>query len=459
MNKKRTFTDSVFGDHRLEKRFEKICSHLSDKLNASVPEASLSRSETKSVYRFWDNKRVHPTGQIVCHVDKVEHLVSTLTPRRVLQLSDTVELDYTGKRVSEHLGPLSYEHQRGLYLHNSLLVTDLGRPLGLLSQSFLHRRDEDLGKWKERLNLPMIEKESYRWMEHFQRGQSWCQEHPEIELVYLADRESDILELFAERRASNMHFVVRSKHDRLTWDKDKNLSGKVRQCPLGGTYELQVMHSKTRQMRKARIEVRFCSLALHSEHNSSNPVQVYMVDVQEVDAKVEKNEVVHWRLLTTLTVLCFEQAMIVVQYYVLRWLIERFHFLLKSGGAKIEELQLTTPQRLENAITTYSIAAMDAFSLRYLAEKTPDLPIYEAGISPLEHQVLYEYAHRRLKLTVGFNPQQPPTILQYCVTLGQIAGFFPSKRQPIPGLKILTRALEKLSTLIDAYVIFCQRTE
>lgn len=458
MNKKRTYTASVFGDLRLDRRFENICGHLSDKLGVGVPEASLTRAEAKSVYRFWDNQGVKPAGQIARHFRKVEHLVSTLGLQRVLQLSDTVELDYTGKRVSKHLGPLSYLHQRGLHLHNSLLVSDLGRPLGLLRQSFHHRCDEDFGKGKERAKLPMTEKESYRWVEHLQCGQSWCEQHPEVEMVYVADCEADTLQLFAERRVPNMHFVVRSKHDRLTFDDARNLSGKVGQCPLGGTYELQVMHSKTRQMRPALIEVRFCPIALRCEEGAA-AVQMYLVDVQEVGATVEKTEVVHWRLLTTLPVLSFEQAMLVVHYYVLRWLIERLHFLLKSGGAKIEELQLATPQRLENAITTYSIAAMDAFSLRYLAEKNPDVPIYEAGISPLEHQVLYEYAQRRLKMDLIFDPQQPPTIPQYCITLGRIAGFFPSKRQPVPGLKILTRALEKLPTIIDAYVIFCQRTE
>ncbi|MDX1909834.1 MAG: hypothetical protein SFV22_00020, partial [Saprospiraceae bacterium] len=34
----------------------------------------------------------------------------------------------------------------------------------------------------------------------------------------------------------------------------------------------------------------------------------------------------------------------------------------------------------------------------------------------------------------------------------------PSKKQPLPGLKIISRALEKLQIITDAYLIFCQRT-
>lgn len=36
-------------------------------------------------------------------------------------------------------------------------------------------------------------------------------------------------------------------------------------------------------------------------------------------------------LLTTLAVDSFDQACPIIEYYTLRWIIERFHFVLKSG--------------------------------------------------------------------------------------------------------------------------------
>lgn len=45
-----------------------------------------------------------------------------------------------------------------------------------------------------------------------------------------------------------------------------------------------------------------------------------------------------------------------MRWYSYRWLIERYHYVLKSGCG-IEKLQLETAERLEMALATYSIVA------------------------------------------------------------------------------------------------------
>lgn len=49
----------------------------------------------------------------------------------VLCLQDTTELDFNAQPIAG-LGPLSYEAQRGMYLHPTLAVTPAGEPLGVL---------------------------------------------------------------------------------------------------------------------------------------------------------------------------------------------------------------------------------------------------------------------------------------------------------------------------------------
>jgi hypothetical protein len=185
----------------------------------------------------------------------------------------------------------------------------------------------------------------------------------------------------------------------------------------------------------------------------------FAIQAKEINPPTDVQKPVSWVLLTTLTVETYADAMQVIQYYTTRWLIERFHFLLKSGGANVEELQLETAHRIQNALTTYSTASFNVFKVRYLAEKQPSIPINEAGISPIEYRVLYEYANKKISASIVYDPQKQPTIFEYCVILGQIGGFLPSKRQPIPGLKILSRAIEQLQHLVEAYLLFCQRTE
>ena len=52
----------------------------------------------------------------------------------VLCIQDTTELDYNGQAMSG-LGPLSFEAQRGLYLHPTYVVTPEREPLGVTNAS------------------------------------------------------------------------------------------------------------------------------------------------------------------------------------------------------------------------------------------------------------------------------------------------------------------------------------
>ena len=52
----------------------------------------------------------------------------------VLCIQDTTELDYHGQAMSG-LGPLSFEAQRGLYLHPTYVVTPEREPLGVTNAS------------------------------------------------------------------------------------------------------------------------------------------------------------------------------------------------------------------------------------------------------------------------------------------------------------------------------------
>lgn len=435
---------------------------VSQRLNNTVPERQVAWASTKGTYRFWSNKSIDPQALIGYHFSKIEPTVCCPEPsKRILQICDYTELDYTGSRSADSLGPLSYRKQRGMHLYNSMIVNSLGCPLGLLKQSYHIRSDADFGTSKTQCNKQLLEeKESYHWVEHFRRGQHLVERYDNLEVVFVADREADFMELFTQRTAPNMHFVIRSQYDRKLSDGINNLVPTVDSWSVQGRYEAHVIHSKTRKMRKAQLDVRFgcaevkLSYPLPQKKNLP-PVRLFVVDVREMDNPgLDKDELIHWRLLTTLSVESFQDARLVIQYYIWRWLVERFHFLIKTGGTHAEKLQLETPHRLKNAITTFSIAAMDAFKLRYLAENSPNETIYSVGISQIEHKVLYTYLHKKLKLTSGFDPDNPPTVKEYCIALGKIGGFFPSKRQPIPGLIILTRAREKLDTLIDAYLAF-----
>ena len=76
----------------------------------------------------------------------------------VLNIQDTTELDFNG-RTSDGLGPLSYESQRGMYLHPTYVVTPAREPLGVMD-AWMWAREPNAGDG-HRGGI----KESERWIE------------------------------------------------------------------------------------------------------------------------------------------------------------------------------------------------------------------------------------------------------------------------------------------------------
>ncbi len=65
---------------------------------------------------------------------------------------------------------------------------------------------------------------------------------------------------------------------------------------------------------------------------------------------------INWLLLTAIDVDTFEDAVRCIRWYTYRWLIERYHYVPKSG-CRVEHLQLETADRLKKALATYAIVA------------------------------------------------------------------------------------------------------
>jgi hypothetical protein len=80
----------------------------------------------------------------------------------VLCLQETTELDFNGQ-PARGLGPLSYEAQRGMYVHPTYAVTTAREPLGIL----------DVWMWARELRDANGQrggpKESLRWIEGYER--------------------------------------------------------------------------------------------------------------------------------------------------------------------------------------------------------------------------------------------------------------------------------------------------
>jgi hypothetical protein len=132
-----------------------------------------------------------------------------------------------------------------------------------------------------------------------------------------------------------------------------------------------------------------------------------------------------------------EEAYEYVGYYMQRWKIERFHYVLKSGCG-IEKLQERSIDKRTTLILMYSIIAVMILNMTYAARLTPELPC-----SPLlgeeEWKLLYCAANKVKK-----EPKKPYTIKEAVDYPGRPGG---PKRAPgdgPPGVKTIWIGLMKL---------------
>ena len=144
-----------------------------------------------------------------------------------------------------------------------------------------------------------------------------------------------------------------------------------------------------------------------------------------------------WLLLTSLPVVDFGSACDALRYYAYRWLIERYHFVLKSG-CRLERLQLETASRLDVALALYNIVAWRLLWLTYLAREQPERSC-EPMLQTYEWQALYATIHQTPHV-----PDPPPSLRQAVRWIAQLGGFLGRKGDGEPGVQTLWRGLQRL---------------
>jgi len=488
----------TFPDKRLSTRFEKIVSTLGIALKATIPQAFGSKKQTDAAYSFFKHPKNDLTGIFEEHrstflpiiksgAEALRFEESTRFPNRLLWLSDTVELDYSNKRNAALLGPLTSLKRRGLYVHNGLLVNSLGSPVGLANQKYIIRTDEDWAKSEERKYHPIETKESYKWIEDCEAAESLVEhlhrdatDDSSFEIVHITDREGDINELFQTKQHPNLHQIIRAQHNRVLVTNNKGKTIKVKahlsKLPVAEYQMIEVTCPVTKRKKKVEVSIKFSTIKIkmrkgfgakyYKDHNITPPnrpyqpsIRIQIVQAKQLDPLDNIDDPIEWILFTTLPVNEPYEAKVILQYYRHRWIIERFHYLLKSGGAQVEELNFKRVLQLKNALVAYSLAAMDVLRIKYLAENQPDLRINQVGILPIQHEVLYNYVHQYVDKKIQYLPDEIPTIKEFCIVLGKMSGFILSKKNPIPGLKILARAWIQLDIMVKSYKLSCQRTD
>ncbi|MBP6217396.1 MAG: IS4 family transposase [Oligoflexales bacterium] len=142
-------------------------------------------------------------------------------------------------------------------------------------------------------------------------------------------------------------------------------------------------------------------------------------------------EALEWMLLTSLHIDSFETAIEKIRWYCLRWRIEVFHKILKSG-MKIEECRLATASRLICYLSVMSIVAWGVFWLTLFSRENPESPCTTI-LSDEEWKVLYSKLYRHQSL-----PSKIPSLKEASVWIARLGGFLERKGDGSPGSSLTT---------------------
>lgn len=337
-------------------------------------------------------------------------------------MQDTTELDFNGQAIAG-LGRLSYPAQRGTSPHPTYAVTPDREPLGVL--------DAWMGARADPGSAPAAEApgESRRWIEGYERVAEQAAVLPTTRLVYVADREGDMLALMqrAQALAHPADWLIRSQHNRVLPGGGTRWETVAAGAALG-TIRFTL---PARGSRRGGVEQTVWARRIELAAGLSATCVVAREARPPAGVKP-----VQWRLLSNRDGVDFAAAVRLIDGYRVRWEIELLFHVVKNA-CRVEALQRSTMPRLERALALFLVVAWRIARLMRLGRTAPDLPaalFFEADE--------WRAAYVLLKKPV---PRHPPRLNQVIRLIATLGGFLGRQGDGEPSVKTLWLGLQRVA--------------
>jgi hypothetical protein len=443
-----------FRDARLGDRFRKLLAQIGSAMGQSIPLVCQDWANTKAAYRFFSNDRVSEADILAGHFQSTRDR-AVATGGFVLVLHDTTEFTYQREKSEaigitksinsgrDKAGRLRSHTVCGILMHSSLAVTTEGVPLGLAAIKFWTRKKfKGTAALKKKINLtrvPIEKKESIRWLATLKQSTELLDDPARG--VHIGDRESDIYELFCAAHEVGTHFLVRTCVDRLAGDGDHTIADEIGEVAVKGRHRIEVRDSNG-DPDEAILEIRYREIRVLPPIGKQKryPALTLTVIHAKERATPKNRKKIDWKLITDLTVKSREDAIEKLEWYALRWKIEMFHKILKSG-CKAEESKLRTAQRLANLLAVFCILSWRVFWMTMLNRSAPAAP---PGLALAENEI------RLLDHLMKDRDQKTlrrKTLSHYLTKIARLGGYLARASDPPPGNTVMWRGLSRLTDI------------
>lgn len=466
------FGQVSLGDKRLDARLKRLCDSFSNCPESPINQACADWAETKAAYRFFQNEGVSAGSVMEAHRHKTA--ARAAGHATVLAIQDTSFFVYTSHAKTTGLGKMSMKKGAhvseifsvGLLMHACLAVTLEGVPLGLLDQKIFARklrpgneRRRTGGKRAQDV-LPVEMKESYRWIEALTVARAATDA---VRVVTVCDREADFYDFFRKADELDAPVLVRASQDRTVNRRSRYAEKGVAKLwdhmgrqPVAGTYMVEVprrtktKHCGEREARAAEVSVSFASFTMNPPRNNAKHRNEQLPDIQlnaiflREESPPEGDEPVEWLLLTNVPVASLDEAREIARWYGLRWRIEMFFKVLKSGF-RVEACRLNSADRLIRYLTVMSVVAWRLFMVTLLARTNPDQPCAEF-LAPAEWKALRAKVQGK-----GRSTDAAPTVGEAVTLIARLGGYLARKCDGPPGTLALWRGWKRLADVAEGW--------
>ena len=456
------FGNIDLGDKRLSNRLVTIAKNKErSPLLSYANSACGDTAEIIQFYKFLGNKNKEVNSEAILSKHVFNTTCRMATQEIVLSIQDTCKVNYSSLVETKDLGYIGSKSEngiRGLAIHAKINITTDGIMLGTTDAPCW--APEIYEKSRNRDNLPVEEKETFRWIKSYLDDVERSKKLPDTKIIAIMDREGDFFELLkvADKNKKRVPIIVRAKHDRKIKDETATLFSTLENSVDVGLVEVMIPPQRSRKAtkrkpgrpyipeRKATLKVSYKKVTImvpeNLEHFKYEPIELNAVYAREVNPP-EGAERIEWKLLTTLEIKNVEDAIKCVGYYKLRWKIEEFFRVLKSG-CKIEDYKLDSAEKLKRIIAISMIVAYKIQLLTCLARIKPELPA-EKIFSPDELFVLNGESLKKNEFNII------KTVSQAIKVIAKMGGHQNRKGDLPPGAESLWAGLTKLAVQVRQY--------
>lgn len=439
------FRSAEFGDKRLTDRLVKLGDELGSSPAESIPAACEDWASTKATYRFCDNDSVDPNGILSAH--KQEQRSRFSDTEELLIVSDTTHLTFPRHPSKKDLGDISSSDidVEGVKLHTSIgLHPDTQQMTGVIDQQVLieDHQAETVHDTNGKGEPIQVESDQEKWIRGDRQARDWLAD--DVRSLFIHDRGADSFGFYKEvvEDMENAGFIVRANQNRRIWT-DSGEPGKLfdwsSDLAEQGRKTIEIQQGGEREARTAELSIATGTCELRAPRNNPDQDGSVEVNVVRVDEIGEDDDPIQWVLLTTESVKEFDETLTIIDYYSLRWRIEDWHKVLKTG-CEIEDRQLQTWERMEVLLSVYSVIAWKVLELRELA-RGESAPCAEVLLSGAERTIL----EKKFPELSGQDGKA------YAVSVAKLGGYLDRGSDPPPGWQTMWKGLQKLRMWAEGY--------